>query len=163
MNQHDRPMPDSALVALLVRIGAGDGRGEPTETDLELWRDLLDPTLSYAEANAAMIEHRRTSTEFLQPVHINRLVAVARTNRVRDAGRVEERLPADLAADPAAERAWGAIWRAAIHDGQTPDEAQDTADEQMRVRRGALQLVPMPGEVRKAIGGFVRDHGVSAS
>lgn len=54
---------------LIGFIAVGDNRTVDATTIL-YWEQVLPEWLTYFSAKAAVIEHRRTSTEYLQPAHI---------------------------------------------------------------------------------------------
>lgn len=78
---------------LLAKIQFGDAR-TIGKHDIEHWQEILCD-LDFRDADAALIEYRRTQTAWLQPAHI---VAIAARHRRE---RVEAEHAAQLAAQPA--------------------------------------------------------------
>lgn len=74
----------SEVAALLGRVAAFDRR-PVGRAEVAAWQAALDD-IGYREAEAAVVEHFRASTDWLMPAHVRRLVAAARSERVEAAG-----------------------------------------------------------------------------
>lgn len=66
----------SETAAVLAKIRLIDNR-EVNELVIREWHDAIGH-LAYADAIEAVREHRRTSTDYLQPAHLTGLAAQAR-------------------------------------------------------------------------------------
>jgi len=73
---------------LLVRASVVDNRRVEEET-IHAWHEVL-ADVDYTDAVDALLEHRRTSTEYLLPAHITRILATRRrTSTLRPATPIE--------------------------------------------------------------------------
>lgn len=64
------------IARLVSRIAITDNR-TVDKTTLRDWEEILPDWLTYEQAMRAVIQHRRTSTEYLLPAHV---VAIAESN-----------------------------------------------------------------------------------
>lgn len=115
------PAPRSVAAALLAYAAATDNR-EVNESAAAAWADILDEHVTLADGKQAIIAHRRTSTDYLMPIHVNagvRAIRKARTDTIADT----EIPPAQLADSPARALAWTREFRRAIGDGVGRDAA----------------------------------------
>jgi hypothetical protein len=149
-------MKRSEVGELLTAIASTDNRTIGM-LDVDTWHAILPAGMPLREAMAAVVNHRRTSTEWLQPKHIIDAVADVRRDRLRRAGIPP--IPSDL--DQSTERLWSRTWCAAVKDGA--DDPQQIANEAVGIENRPLELVPMPDDVRLAIAGFVKTHAVPES
>lgn len=118
---------------LLDRIAAIDNR-KITETTLDAWAEILDPTIRLQDAWWAARQHfANRPGDYLNPGHINAAVREVRRQRVRDM-RSEPPPPEDL--DPRTEIAWRKAYVAAVANGH-PDP-DTTACTQLGVTRRTL-------------------------
>lgn len=108
---------------LLGRIASLDSR-KTTEESAIAFTDALIP-MSWEDALAAVNLHRQTSTEWLMPAHLNRIVKAWREERLRAAGDVIP--PPELADDPAKEREWIRAEVARIADDGQPRHLLEAA------------------------------------
>lgn len=106
--------------ALLAYAAATDNR-TVTEEAARAWADILDDHVTLNDGKQAIIAHRRTSNEYLMPIHVNAGVRAIRKRRTDTIADVHP--PAELADTLARETAWTREYRRAIGDGATPDEA----------------------------------------
>lgn len=77
-------MTKTETALLLAQIAAFDHR-TVGETDVEAWHAALDDT-DYGDAQQAVIQHYRESTEWLMAAHIRAAVHRLRANRLALAG-----------------------------------------------------------------------------
>lgn len=115
------PAPRSVAAALLAYAAATDNR-EVNESAAAAWADILDEHVNLADGKQAIIAHRRTSTDYLMPIHVNagvRAIRKARTDTIADT----EVPPAALDEHPARALAWTREYRRAIGDGELPEVA----------------------------------------
>jgi len=75
---------ETALIVGLV--AKGDNRKVDKET-IVWWHDLIGD-LSFKDAQCAVRQFRRESTEWLMPAHVRRLVAAYRAERMTAAGEI---------------------------------------------------------------------------
>jgi hypothetical protein len=80
-------MNRSETAKLLAKAQLIDNRTVDRAT-VEAWHEAIGHQ-DYAEAMEALFRHRQTSTDWLEPAHINALVPVIRRERMRD-GLVEQ-------------------------------------------------------------------------
>lgn len=76
---------ETALIVGLV--AQGDNRNVDERT-IAYWHDLIGD-LNFQDAQTAVREFRRESTEYLMPVHVRQRVARLRADRIASAGRLE--------------------------------------------------------------------------
>lgn len=67
---------------LLAVIGVVDRRQSASEAEIMAWQDLL-ADINYDDAEAAVREHRRTSTDWIQPAHVIAGVKKIRAARLK--------------------------------------------------------------------------------
>lgn len=133
-------MNKTETAALLAYASGRDSR-KPDPAAVEAWfEDLGD--LPFEDCRAAARQHFQTSTEYLMPVHIRSIVRTIRTERIRAAGDISDRIPAAVEAldDPAASNAWMQEAKRRIGDGELLDDVAPR-----------LQLVPADKQDIKAI------------
>lgn len=106
-------LPESVVAMLFARIAALDSRKTTIEA-VQAFAAALVP-MTAEDAVKAIDFHRETSSEWLMPVHINRIVKAWREERVRQAGQLIP--PPELADDPVAEIKWRRQMVEAIADG----------------------------------------------
>lgn len=106
-------MKRSEVSTLLAVIAATDNR-TVGRLDVDTWAAILPVDMPLADAQAAVIEHRRTSTEWLQPKHIIDSVGQVRRERLRRAGLPP--IPGGLTY--AQEGEWRRAWCAAVKDAE---------------------------------------------
>lgn len=106
--------------ALLAYAAATDNR-EVTEEAARAWADVLDDTVTPRDGKAAIIAHRRSSTDYLMPIHVNAGVRAIRKQRTDTIADVNP--PAELADKPHVEAGWKREYARAIGDGETPEAA----------------------------------------
>jgi glutathione S-transferase len=80
---------------LLAVIGAVDRRQEAGKSEILAWQELLADA-AYADAEAAVREHRRTSTDWIQPAHILAGATKIRSRRLEIAEKTGEAFPNDI-------------------------------------------------------------------
>lgn len=118
------PVSPAVGAALLAYAAATDNR-EVTEEAARAWADVLDDTVTPADGKAAIIAHRRSSTDYLMPLHVNAGVRAIRKQRTDAMGPVNP--PAELADRPHVENTWKREYARAIGDGETPEVATERA------------------------------------
>lgn len=106
-------LPDSVVAMLFARIAALDSRKTSREA-VQAFAAALVP-MTPEDAIRAVDHHRETSTDWLMPAHLNRIVKAWREERVRQAGQLVP--PPELADDPVAEIRWRRETVEAIADG----------------------------------------------
>lgn len=105
-------MKKSEVGQLLTAIAATDNRTTGM-LDVNTWAAILPEDLQLTDALAAVIAHRRTSTEWLMPKHIIDAASAVRRQRLTDAG--DPPMPGGLAYDQ--EKAWRRLWCGHVKDG----------------------------------------------
>jgi hypothetical protein len=125
------PVSPAVGAALLAYAAATDNR-EVTEEAARAWADVLDDHVTPGDGKAAIIAHRRSSTDYLMPIHVNAGVRAIRRARTERIG-IDEIPPAELAEQPARALGWTREYRRAIGDGETPDAATKRACEAVGV------------------------------
>jgi hypothetical protein len=116
-------MKRSDVGRLLMAIAATDNRTVGM-LDIDTWHAILPAHLSLEDAHAALIHHRQTSTEWLQPKHI--IDAARQINRDRWQRIGIPPIPGDLTLQQ--EKAWRIAWCAAAKAGDpNPIAIADTA------------------------------------
>jgi len=128
-----RKLPPSEVAALLGKAAALDDRKVSSEKAIEFAK-ALNP-MTFADATAAIEHHRATSTEWLMPAHLNKIVTGWKRERLRRAPL--EIQPAELAAHPELEREWMQRRRELIADGYPAADAETVATEQIIARSPA--------------------------
>lgn len=112
-------MTRNEVIDLLTLIASFDRR-TAGKTDVTAWQAAVGD-LAWPDAQAAVIEHFRESTDWLMPAHIRQRVAAIRQARLDAAGPIE--IPEDLADHPAEAIAWKQRAMTAIADGTEPQKA----------------------------------------
>jgi hypothetical protein len=101
---------------ILAKAQLVDNR-QITELVIKEWHEVIGH-LFYEDAYKAVTEHRRTSTDYLQPAHV-----VAGARRAREARERESKrslaLPGGNQITLPPKRVWDAMVRAAIEDHRT--------------------------------------------
>lgn len=134
--------------ALLAYAAATDNR-EVTEEAARAWADVLDDHVGLKDGKAAIIAHRRTSTDYLMPIHVNTEVRRIRKTRT-DAIGADEIPPAALDHEPSRALTWTREYRRAIGDGETPDAAVKRACDAVGTPVPLeLDAVPRPEAVKR--------------
>lgn len=72
--------------AILALVAKGDNRTVDKEA-VVYWHDLIGD-LSFTDAQRAVRQFRRESTDYLMPAHIRRLVASYRSERIAAVGQI---------------------------------------------------------------------------
>jgi hypothetical protein len=116
------PVSPAVGAALLAYAAATDNR-EVTEEAARAWADVLDDVVTPADGKAAIIAHRRSSTDYLMPIHVNAGVRAIRRKRTETIGGIVP--PAELSV--ADDVAWLRAYVRAIGDGKTEDAATKRA------------------------------------
>ena len=106
-------MKKSEVAKLLTAIAATDNRTIGM-LDVDTWAAILPDTMTLPDAQAALIHHRQTSTEWLQPKHV--IDAVRAINRDRWQRIGVPPIPGDLTL--AQEKVWRIEWCAAAKAGR---------------------------------------------
>lgn len=116
--------PAEASIAL--GIAARIDNRQPSEAAALAWAEAL-PDITLEEAAWAIAEHRRTSTEWLQPAHIRRLVTDGRhTAAERRANDQIRRMLHAPKPDPAVYDLGAQLTRDAFHDSRQDPETAAT-------------------------------------
>jgi hypothetical protein len=152
------PVSPATGAALLAYAAATDNR-EVTEEAARAWADVLDDTVTLRDGKAAIIAHRRSSTDYLMPIHVNTEVRRIRRTRT-DAIAADEIPPAALDHEPARALTWTREYRRAIGDGEAPDAATKRACDAVGVA-APLQLptAPRPEAVKRLMAGHTATCG----
>jgi hypothetical protein len=134
------PVARSIAAALIAYAAATDNR-EVTESAAAAWADVLDDHVTLTDGKAAIIAHRRSSTDYLMPIHVNAGVRAIRKQRTDAMGPVNP--PAELADRPATENTWRREYARAIGSGEEPEAAYERACDALGIDV-PLQLEPIP-------------------
>lgn len=118
-------MNKTETAALLLYAAGRDNRKEDRAAVEAWYEDLGD--LPFEDCKAAVRQHFQTSTDYLMPAHIRSIVRAIRTERVRAAGDITNRIPAsieaieDQAEHTAASTAWLQEAKRRIGNGEPLD------------------------------------------
>lgn len=134
------PVHPAVAAALLSWASATDNREVTPEASIA-WADALDDHVTLEDGKAAITTHRRSSTDWLMPLHVNTEVRRIRKIRTDTIGDVNP--PAELADRPHAENNWKREYARAIGDGETPEAAVKRACDALGIGV-PLQLEPTP-------------------
>jgi len=142
-----------AAAQLLARISAYDRRTTGEFDDIVWAEQMALHQITLNEAVAAVTEHYGSSSDFLMPIHVVRIVKGARRKRLTDAG--DPPVPAlgsddDPRLQQQLEKAWRARWCWFISSGMTREQAADAANREMGVREPTV-LSGVPADARRAI------------
>lgn len=141
------PVSPAIGAALLAYAAATDNR-EVTEEAARAWADVLDDHVTLADGKAAIIAHRRGSTDYLMPIHVNTEVRRIRKARTDAMGPVNP--PAELADRPATENTWRREYARAIGSGASPEVAEKHACDALGIPVPLqLDAVPRPEAVKR--------------
>lgn len=133
--------------ALLAYAAATDNR-EVTEEAARAWADVLDDTVTLTDGKTAIIAHRRGSTDYLMPIHVNTEVRRIRKARTEAMGPVNP--PAELADRPLVENNWKREYARATGDGELPEAAYKRACAALGIDVPLqLERVPRPEAVKR--------------
>jgi len=128
---------------LLRLVAATDGRTPPDRTVAVLLETILPGGMTYDDAEAALIEHRRDQPGvFLEPGHL--IVGVRRIQRQRLAAAGEPPIPGSLVRSE--EQRWRRFWLDAVKAGEPSAVAAGMASRAMGLEPEDVA----PAEVRKA-------------
>lgn len=143
-------MLKSEVAALLGYISLTDNRKVDTKGILAgAWHESLDRDMELADAKAAVIDHRRNSTEYLTIAHINAFNRKVRRARV-DVRPVME-IPAGL--HQAQERAWVlTFWDAVKAGNAAPQSVADAALGVVRSDHLQITNATVSGQLRALAG-----------
>ena len=127
-------MKRSEVATFLGMVAATDRR-TVGELDVHTWLAILPDDVTLDEAQTALIHHRKTSTDWLEPKHIIDTVKLIRTDHL-DAER-RDRLR--RAGDPpvpdgltwAQEKEFRKLWCEHVKDGASKEDAPALARQQM--------------------------------
>lgn len=129
----------SEVAAVLTVAAAYDGR-KAAEVTSRAWAAALDDNITFADAQAIVIEHYAETRDWIMPADIN-----ARSRRIRRSritAALDPQPPAELESDQIRERAWSATYRRLIGDGLTETDAEARADHEHGVTRAAIEADP---------------------
>lgn len=119
-------MRKSEVATLLGMLAATDNR-TVGDLDVETWTAILPPDMPLADAQAAVIQHRQQSVDWLQPKHIIDLVGGIRRERLQRAGTPP--IPGDLTW--AQEQDWRVLWCSHVKAGLERSAAARAASDAM--------------------------------
>lgn len=137
----------ASLVAYLNRAGllwAMEGQAA-------VWADAL-VDVSYVTAQEvvrSMAATRTSGSRSVVPGDVREAVRIVRHDRTKDVTAPNP--PQELDGHPGREKTWRLAYMQAIGDGQTPEQADDTACKATRVVRAVIEPAPRP--LRLAIEG----------
>lgn len=115
----------SEVAILIGYISGTDNRNTDNPYTVQAWHDSLEPWVSLEDAKAAVINHRRTSSDYLEVGHVNAYVKTLRRARIQ-ANQIVPVIPMDL--HQAQERAWTlSFWDAVKCGAPDPHAAADSA------------------------------------
>lgn len=121
-------MKKSEVGQLLTAIATTDNRTIGM-LDIDTWNAILPADMPLDAALAAVVNHRRTSTEWLMPKHIIDAVAAVRRERLTRAGTPP--IPGNLSWHQ--EKEWRQLWCAKVKDGATSEQAAAETSIAMRI------------------------------
>lgn len=127
-------MKRSEIATFLGMVAATDRR-TVGDLDVQTWQVILPDDITLNEAQAALIHHRKTCTDWLEPKHIVDLVDLIRRDHL-DPERRERLRRAGVPPVPdgltwAQEKEFRKGWCALIKDGASKDEAAALTRQQM--------------------------------
>lgn len=134
------PVHPAVAAALLSWASATDNREVTPEASIA-WADALDDVVTLEDGKAAITAHRRSSTDWLMPLHVN--TEVRRIRKIRTDAIGDVNPPGVLSDRPALENSWKREYARAIGDGETPDAATKRACDALGIDV-PLQLEPIP-------------------
>lgn len=117
-------MKTSEAAIVLAKIAAIDNRTVGEAAALA-WAEALDERMTLDDALEAVRQHRATSTDYIQPAHVNAIVLKIRSDRTKAAGTPP--IPQGLEYEQ--EQAWRKAWVQAIGDGKGVEWAGIIADQ----------------------------------
>lgn len=134
-------MNRSEAAQLLAVLTAYDRR-TVGETDVQVWAHAL-ADIRLGDAVEAVHQHHRTTSEWLDPYKLRKLVSAVRAERL---ARHDHELvpPPELSEDPAAAVAWLREERARVADGWTPPTRRELVErpDVTRALPGVFRRVP---------------------
>lgn len=145
-------MTPSETAKFLALVALTDNR-TVGQLDVQAWHEILPEGMSFADAQLALIQHRRDGSEWLMPSHIIANVRAIRRARLREAPVPE--IPPDL--HQAVERQWMRAFTDAVKDGDT--DPQSAADEAMGIHRPPALHPARPDRVQ-AIRELAKTKGI---
>lgn len=117
-------MKTSEAAVVLAKIAAIDNRTVGEAAALA-WAEALDERISLDDALEAVRQHRATSTDYIQPAHVNTIAVKIRHDRTTAAGTPP--IPQGLEYEQ--EQAWRKAWVQAVGDGKGVEWAGIIADQ----------------------------------
>lgn len=123
--------------AVLAYASAGDNRTVTREASL-IWAESLKADMTVDEARRAVISHFANSTDYLQPAHVNALVAADRKARAAILPSVIP--PRELADDPERGWQWHRVWGDAVIAGHTEETAREIANRDFGIEEDVTPL-----------------------
>lgn len=94
--------------------------------EVMIWAEALHSDVTLQDALRAIAEHRGTVGGYIEPVHINRLTARYRRERV-NLDLIQIPVPDGLADEPRLEVQWRAAWLTAVKAGESETTATASA------------------------------------
>lgn len=149
------PVHPAVAAALLSWASATDNREVTPEASIA-WADALDDHVTLEDGKAAITAHRRSSTDWLMPLHVN--TEVRRIRKIRTDAIGDVNPPGELADRPALENSWKREYARATGDGELPDAAYKRACDALGIDV-PLQLEPIPRP--EAVKRLMATHGTA--
>lgn len=140
------PVHPAVAAALLSWASATDNREVTPEASIA-WADALDDHVTLDDGKAAITAHRRSSSDWLMPLHVN--TEVRRIRKVRTDAIGDVNPPAALADRPALENNWKREYARATGDGELPEAAYKRACDALGIEVPLqLERAPRPEAVK---------------
>ena len=119
-------VPTDLAARILMATGYKGESDRARALEIQIWAAALHDDTTLEDALQAIAYHRGNVGGFLEPVHINRLTARYRAERL-NLNTVRIPVPDGLGDEPATEIAWQAAWLTAIKAGDSHDTAATKA------------------------------------
>ena len=118
---------DTNLAARILMATGYKGESDRARAlEIQMWAAALHDDTTLDDALQAIAYHRGNVGGFLEPVHVNRLTARYRRERL-NLDTLTVPVPEGLGDEPAAEIAWQSAWLDAVKSGDSDQVAQERA------------------------------------
>lgn len=119
-------VPTDLAARVLMATGYKGESDRARALEIQMWAAALHDDTTLDDALQAIAYHRGNVGGFLEPVHVNRLTARYRRERL-NLDTLTIPVPEGLGDEPAAEIAWQSAWLDAVKSGDSDQVAQERA------------------------------------
>ena len=119
-------VPTDLAARILMATGYKGESDRARALEIQMWAAALHDDTTLDDALQAIAYHRGNVGGYLEPVHVNRLTARYRRERL-NLDTITIPVPDGLGDEPATEIAWQAAWLTAIKAGDSPNTATTKA------------------------------------